>query len=74
MFDHKKWVKNGQNFRCFQYENEIHRIDSPFNEKSKNIIFLDREVLISGVGQLENLGKSANSGNLLLYKLWSGLF
>ena len=37
------------------YENEIHRIDSPFNEDSKNIIFLVREVLISGEGRPEYL-------------------
>ena len=30
------------------YENEIHRVDSPFNDDSKNIIFLAREALISG--------------------------
>ena len=35
MIDRKKWVKNGQNFKCF----EIHRVDSLFNEDSKNIFF-----------------------------------
>ena len=30
------------------YENEIHRVDSPFNEDSKNIIFLAREALRLG--------------------------
>ena len=30
------------------YEGEIHRVDSPFNEDSKHIIFLAREALISG--------------------------
>ena len=43
------------------YENEIHRIDSPFDENSKNIIFLAREVLISGEGRPENLGKMAKT-------------
>ena len=41
------------------YANEIHRADSPFNEDSKNIIFLAREALISGERQPENLGKMA---------------
>ena len=39
------------------YENEIYTVDSPFNEDSKNIIVLAREVLISGEEWLENLGK-----------------
>ena len=39
------------------YENEIHRVDSPFNEDSKNIIFLAREALISGEGRPEHLEK-----------------
>ena len=56
------------------YENEIHRVDSPFNEDSKNIIFLAREVLSSGEGRPENLGNGQNQGNLLLCKLGSGLF
>ena len=38
MLDHKKWVKNGQ-ISNGSYENEIHRVDSPFNEDSKNIFF-----------------------------------
>ena len=36
------------------YENEIHLVRSPFNEDSKNIIFLAREALISGEGRPEN--------------------
>ena len=39
------------------FENEIHRVDSPFNEDSKNIMFFTREALISGEGRLVNLGK-----------------
>ena len=35
------------------YENEIHMVDSPFNEDSKNIIFLASEALISGEGRPE---------------------
>ena len=52
------------------YENEIHRIASPFNEDSKNIIFLASEVLISGEGRPENLGKLAK--NREIYYLGSG--
>ena len=29
------------------YENEIQRVDSPFNEDFENVIFLARETLIS---------------------------
>ena len=36
--------------------NKIHRLDSPFNQDPKNIIF-SREALISGKGRPENLGK-----------------
>ena len=39
------------------YENEIHMVDSPFNEDFKNIIFLAREVLCSVEGRPENFGK-----------------
>ena len=43
------------------YENEImNLVDSPFNEDSKNIIFLAREALISGERQSENLSKCQN--------------
>ena len=47
-------IKNSSSFKL----NEIHRVDSPFNENPKNIIF-SREALISGEGRLENLGKWA---------------
>ena len=57
------------------YENEIHRVDSPFNDNSKNIILLAREVLISGEGRPQNLRKMAKKqGNLLLCKLGSDQF
>ena len=36
--------------------NEIHAVDSPFNDDPKNVIF-SREVLISGEGRSENLEK-----------------
>ena len=49
------------------YENEIHRVDSPFNEDSKNIIFLARDALISGEGRPENLGKMAKTRETYCY-------
>ena len=49
------------------YENEIHRVDSPFNEDSKNIIFLAREALISGEGRSGKFRENGKKqGNLLL--------
>ena len=49
------------------YENEIHRVDSPFNEDSKNIILLAKEALISGEGWPENLGKMAKTRETYCY-------
>ena len=43
--------------------NEIHRVDSPFNE---DIIFF-REALISGEGRPENLGKMGNNRDIYCY-------
>ena len=49
------------------YENEIHMLDSTFNEDSKNIIFLATEVLISGEGPPENLGKMTKNRETYSY-------
>ena len=49
--------------------NEIHRVDSPFNEDPKNIVF-SREALISGEGRPENLGKMGNNGDIYCYASW----
>ena len=49
------------------YENEIHRVDSPFKENSKNIIFLAREALNSGKGRPENSGKMAKNSETYCY-------
>ena len=49
--------------------NEIHRVDSPFNEDSKNIFF-SREALISGEGRPENLGKMSNNRDIYCYANW----
>ena len=54
------------------YENEIDRVDGPFNEDYKNIFFA-RKVLISEVGRLENLGKMAKRGKAIVMQIreWS---
>ena len=49
------------------YENETHMVDSPFNEDSKNTIFLAREALISREEGLENLGKMAKTRETYCY-------
>ena len=55
------------------YENEIHRVDSPFNESSKNIILLARETLISEERRPENLGKMAKNRKAIVMQIrkWS---
>ena len=50
--------------------NEIHRVDSPFNEDPKNINFFSREALISGEGRPENLGKMGNNRDIYCYANW----
>ena len=47
--------------------NEIHKVDSPFNENAKNINFISRENLISGEGRLENLEKMGNNRGIYCY-------
>ena len=49
--------------------NEIHRIDSPFNEDPENISFFSREALISGEGRPENLGKWAITGTSIVMQI-----
>ena len=66
MLDHKKWVKRGK-ISDASYEIEIHRVDSPFNEDSKNIIVLASEALISGEGRPKNLGKMAKNRDTYCY-------
>ena len=55
------------------YKNEIHMVDSPFNEDSKNIICLAREALISRERRLERLGKKPETGKPIVMQ-WSGQF
>ena len=47
-------------------ENEIHRVDSPFNEDSKNIFFA-REAQILEEGRPENLEKMAKNRETYCY-------
>ena len=47
-------------------ENEIHRVDSPFNEDSKNIFFA-REAQILEEGWPENLEKMAKNRETYCY-------
>ena len=52
--------------------NEIHMVDSPFNEDPKSIIF-SREALISGERRSENLGKMGNNRESIVLQIggWS---
>ena len=61
----KKMIKFSSSFKL----NEIHRVDSPFNEDPKNIFF-PREALISGEGRPENLGKTGNNREIYCYANW----
>ena len=61
----KKMIKVSSSFKL----NEIHRVDSPFNEDPKNIIF-SRDALISGEGRRENLGKIGNNRDIYCYANW----
>ena len=65
----KRIVKNDKISSSFKL-NEIHRVDSPFNEDPKNIIFFSREALISGEGRPENLGKMGNNRDIYCYANW----
>ena len=49
------------------YENEIHRVDSPFNTDSKNIVFWARKALISGKERPENLREMAKNRETYCY-------
>ena len=55
-------------------ENEIHMVDSPFNEDSKNIFFCQEGSNFGG-GMARKLRENGQKqGNLLLCKLESGQF
>ena len=47
--------------------NEIHIVDSPFNEDPKNVNLFSKEVLISGERWPENLGKMGNNRDIYCY-------
>ena len=55
------------------YETEIHMVDSPFSEDSKNIFFFTREALTSGEGRPEILGKMVKTGKPIVMQIseWS---
>ena len=55
-------------------ENEIHRVDSPFNEDSKNIFFCQRGPNFGGGTARKFRENGQKQGNLLLCKLGSGQF
>ena len=73
MIDRKRWAKND---RIFKFLNEIHRVDSPFSEDSKNVIFLQGGLNFGGgtvdVGKLR--GNGQRQGHLLLRKSESSQF
>ena len=49
--------------------NEIHRVDSPFNEDHKNITFFQGGPNFGGE-QPENLGKMGNNRDTYCYANW----
>ena len=49
--------------------NESHRVDSPFNEDPKNIIFFQGGPNF-GEGRPENLGKMGNNRDIYCYANW----
>ena len=49
--------------------NEIHRVDSPFNEDPKNINFFQGGPNF-GEGRPENLGKMGNNRGIYCYANW----
>ena len=57
-----KMIKFSSSFKL----NEIHTVDSPFNEDPKNMIFFSSEALILGEGRPENLGKMGNNRDIVM--------
>ena len=55
-------------------ENEIHRVDSPFNENSKIYFFCRRGPNFGGGTARKFRENGQKQGNLLLCKLGSGQF
>ena len=60
-------------FSSYLKLNEIHTVDSPFNQDPKNIIF-SREALISGEGRSENLKEMGNNRNISVVQIGGGQF
>ena len=65
MFDHKKWVKM-VTISIASCENEIHMVETPFNEDSK-IYFFSQGGPILGEGRPENLGKMVKNRETYYY-------
>ena len=57
-----KMIKFSSSFKL----NEIHTVDSPFNEGAENIFF-SREALISGERRPEKFGKMGNNRDIYCY-------
>ena len=68
----KSELKHDQIFKFFKL-NEIHLVDSPFNEDPKTINF-SREALISWEGRPENLRKMAITGTSIIMQIGGGQF
>ena len=65
VLDHKKWVKMVKVSNA-SYKNEIHRVDSPFKEDSKNIVFGQGNPNL-GEGRAENLEEMAKNRETYCY-------
>ena len=70
--DRKKWAKIIE-FSSSLKLNEIHIVDSPFNEDPKNIIF-SREALILGRDGRKIEGKWAITGTSIVMEIGGGQF
>ena len=73
MLDHEKCVKRVKISNA-SYENEIHRVNSPFNEDSKNIFFCHGGPNFGGRRARKFRENDQKQENLLLCKLGSGQF
>ena len=62
---YKKWVKKWSKIQILK--NEIHRVDSPSDEDSKNILLFASEALISGEERLEMFGKMTKNREIYCY-------
>ena len=54
--------------------NEIHKVDSPFNEDPKIINSVSREAIITGEGRWETLRKMGNAETSIVMQIGGGQF